>query len=68
MNLIRQAIGLFVVGMLAYGVSGCGNKGKLKSPSQIEAIEAKKARKNAHKQPEYIEDGQGTDDVSDTEQ
>lgn len=30
---------------LALGVAACGNKGKLKTPSQIEAEEAKKAQK-----------------------
>lgn len=33
--------------LLASGLTGCGNKGKVKSPSQIQLEEAKKARKKA---------------------
>lgn len=35
---------LMVVSLLS-GLSACGNKGKLKSPAQVEAEEAKKAQK-----------------------
>ena len=36
---------LFVLGFVILGLSACGTKGKLKSPSQIEAAEAKKKAK-----------------------
>jgi len=38
---------LSMIVFLACGLSACGIKGKLKSPSQIEASEAKKAQKKA---------------------
>jgi hypothetical protein len=38
---------LMLAGVLACGMSGCANRGKLKSPSQIAAAEAKKERKRA---------------------
>jgi predicted small lipoprotein YifL len=34
-----------VLALVVAGVSACGTKGKLKSPSQIEALEAKKKAK-----------------------
>jgi predicted small lipoprotein YifL len=36
---------LCLIGVMACGLSACGNKGKLKSPSQAAASEAKKERK-----------------------
>ena len=36
--------------LLVCNLSACGNKGSLKTPSQIEAQEIKKARKEAEKQ------------------
>jgi predicted small lipoprotein YifL len=41
---------------LVLGLSACGNKGKLKSPAQIELGEAKKARKKARTQSEPQDD------------
>ena len=43
---LRTLINLILVATLAYGSSACGTRGKLKSPSQIVAAEAKKANKN----------------------
>ncbi len=36
--------------VLSSAVTACGNKGSLKSPSEIEAAEAKKAKKEARKE------------------
>ncbi len=44
---MRIVLHLLLVGLLACGLAACGNKGKLKTPSQIEALEAKRARKQA---------------------
>lgn len=35
---------VILVAAMACGMAACGNKGRLKSPTQIEAAEAKKAR------------------------
>ena len=42
---MRQWIYALMLATLACNLSACGTKGKLKSPSQIEAEEQKKARK-----------------------
>jgi predicted small lipoprotein YifL len=44
---------LFLIVVLSVTVTACGNKGKLKTPSQAAAHEAKKAEKKAkqNKQP-----------------
>ncbi len=41
--------------LLASSVSACGIKGKLKTPEQIEKIDAKKAKEEAEKSAESAE-------------
>lgn len=45
MTMARTVLQWVLAGMLVCGLSACGNKGKLKSPSQIQAAEEKKERK-----------------------
>jgi len=40
---------ILLVAMLACGLTACGNKGKLKSPSQIEAEQKKEAAREQKK-------------------
>ncbi len=40
---------IVLLGVIACNLAACGTKGRLKSPAQIEAEEAKKARKSAKK-------------------
>jgi len=42
---IRIWLQLLVIASVACGFVACGNKGKLKSPTQIEEAEAKKEKK-----------------------
>gem|GEM_PF-6483772 len=42
---LRIIVQWIMVGALLCGLSACGNRGKLKSPSQIEASEIKKENK-----------------------
>lgn len=44
---MKLALQLLLVTMMACGLTACGNKGKLKTPSQAAAHEAKKAEKLA---------------------
>jgi len=45
--MMRVLMQVFFVVALASGVSACGNKGKLKSPTQMQVQDEKKARKVA---------------------
>ena len=56
-----KLIKLFILCFVAINLSACGSRGKLKSPSQIEAAEAKKKAK-AEKQA----DENDTDDSEET--
>jgi predicted small lipoprotein YifL len=47
---MRLLLHALVIAALSMSLTACGNKGKLKSPSQIEEHEAKKKEK-AEKQP-----------------
>ncbi|MBY0408161.1 MAG: hypothetical protein K2Q01_10750 [Rickettsiales bacterium] len=46
---MRAWLHIVLVCVFACGVSACGNKSKLKSPTQIEVQEEKKARREAKK-------------------
>ena len=46
-----------VLGLLLLGVTACGTKGKLKTPSQIATIEAEKKAKAAKAAARAKEDG-----------
>ena len=43
---MKRAFFLLLLALLAPALSGCGVKGKLKSPAQIKLEESKKAKKN----------------------
>lgn len=45
-----RALQMLMAGLLVFSVGACGNKGKLKSPAQIQVQEEKKARKAAGKE------------------
>ena len=47
--MIRKLLALFLVATLSLSLAACGNKGKLKSPTQMRNEEAKKAKKEAQK-------------------
>ena len=49
---LRILAQLCLVVVLACNVAACGNKGKLKSPTQIQVSEAKKAKKKARQAKE----------------
>ncbi len=49
---MKYLVHVMVFAALATGVSACGHKGKLKTPSQVELEEQKKARKEAKKEAE----------------
>lgn len=46
---MRKLIAAVLFATLALNVSACANKGKLKTPTQIQAEEDKKAREDAKK-------------------
>ncbi len=48
--MMRSVLQALLAVTLLCGVTACGTKGKLKTPSQIEADEAKKARKAQKKE------------------
>jgi hypothetical protein len=57
-------IGMYLcVALLALNLGACGNKGKLKTPSQMAAQQAKKARKQAQQQPDENADGERQEDA-----
>ena len=59
---MRTLLHMLLVAALACGLSACGNKGKLKSPTQIQFEAAKKARKEAReKQKQEQQEGAPAD-------
>ncbi len=44
---MRQVLHALVIVSLLCGLSACGNKGKLKTPTQVQAMEAKKEHRKA---------------------
>ena len=45
---MRMVLNITLVALLVIGLTACGNRGKLKSPAQIQHEQEKKARKEAH--------------------
>lgn len=55
---MRYLLQLMVIVSVAAGLAACGTKGKLKTPTQIEAAQAKKARKAAKKEADAAADAE----------
>lgn len=53
---MRLWIQAMVIACMAFGLSACGTKGKLKSPAQIEIQEQKKAEKKAKEEAKKKKD------------
>ena len=57
-----------IVLALLFALSGCGYKGKLKTPAQIEHAKAKKARQEAKKQRQQEQQEETPDDAEHPEE
>lgn len=56
--MLRQTILIALCVLIIMPLTGCGHKGSLKTPSQIELDEAKKAKKEAKRQRETAPEAQ----------